>query len=151
MPRVAPLFLPLASGLRRAAVPSFSVLLAAGALTACAGSTSSQAAAVSVAASDTACTLSTSTVAAGSSRFEVKNGGNQVTEVYVYRADGSIAAEKENIGPGTSASFTADLGGGTYTVACKPGQKGDGIRTTLTVTGAASTVSATPTKDLDEK
>ena len=50
--------------------------------------------------------------------------------------------EVENIGPGTSRDFTVDLGAGTYEVACKPGQTGDGIRTEITVTGTATTVAA---------
>ena len=49
----------------------------------------------------------------------------------------TVVAEVENIGPGTSRDMTADLAPGTYEIACKPGQTGDGIRAQLTVTGGA--------------
>jgi iron uptake system component EfeO len=99
---------------------------------------------IGVAASDSACELSESTAPAGTTAFAVTNNGDQVTEVYVYAEteDGSgfttVVAEVENIGPGTSRDMTAELVAGTYEVACKPGQTGDGIRATLTVTGGAS-------------
>jgi iron uptake system component EfeO len=44
-----------------------------------------------------------------------------------------VMTEKENIGPGTSATVAVDLAAGAYEVACKPGMTGDGIRTALTV------------------
>ena len=61
------------------------------------------------------------------------NEGDQVTEVYVYGDGDSIVAEKEDITPGSSVDFTAELEAGSYQVACKPGQTGDGIRADLTV------------------
>ena len=97
---------------------------------------------VAVTATDTACTLSKSELAAGSTTFEVTNSGSKVTEVYVYgEADGAftkVVSEVENIGPGTSRDMTVDLGGGTYEIACKPGQTGDGIRAKVTVAGDAA-------------
>jgi len=66
-----------------------------------------------------------------------------VTEVYVYgEQDGAytrVISEVENIGPGTSRDMEVDLAGGTYEVACKPGQTGDGIRTQITVSGGDAT------------
>jgi iron uptake system component EfeO len=53
-----------------------------------------------------------------------------------------VVAEVENIGPGISRDMSADLAPGTYEVACKPGQTGDGIRAPLTVTGDASAATA---------
>jgi iron uptake system component EfeO len=50
-------------------------------------------------------------------------------------------AEVENIAPGLSRELLAELPAGTYEAACKPGMIGDGIRTTLTVTGEATTLS----------
>ena len=45
-----------------------------------------------------------------------------------------VAVDPEKL---ASRDMTADLGHGTYEVACKPGQTGDGVRATLTVTGDA--------------
>lgn len=104
---------------------------------------------IAVNASDTNCVLDASTVEAGSVSFAVTNSGSQVTEVYVYGADGAefttVLAEVEDIGPGTSRDMTADLGAGTYEVACKAGQTGDGVRARLTVTGDAGAASASAT------
>ena len=97
--------------------------------------------AIEVAASDEACELSDGSADAGRSTLRIRNGGNRVTEVYVYGAKDKIIAEKENIGPGTSYELTVDLAAGAYQVACKPGMVGTGIRSALTVTGTSSTAS----------
>ncbi|MFN8076603.1 MAG: iron uptake system protein EfeO [Kineosporiaceae bacterium] len=56
-----------------------------------------------------------------------------------------MVAERENIGPSTSVDLTVELAAGTYTLRCKPGMKGDGINSSLTVTGgAAPAASAAP-------
>jgi uncharacterized cupredoxin-like copper-binding protein len=81
-------------------------------------------------------------LSSGSTTFAVTNKGRDVTEVYVYGEGDKVIGEVENIGPGTSRDFTVDLGAGTYEVACKPGQKGDGIRTEITVSGTATTEAA---------
>ena len=60
-------------------------------------------------------------------------GGSSATSVAVASSDDSC--EVENIGPGTSRNLEVDLSEGSYEVACKPGQTGDGIRTEITVTG----------------
>ncbi|MDJ0383006.1 iron uptake system protein EfeO [Streptomyces sp. G-G2] len=91
--------------------------------------------AIKVAASDTACEISKKEVPSGKVQFELENKGSKVTELYVYFPDGRIVTEKENIGPGTKASITAEIKPGLYEVACKPGMKGDGIRQPLKVTG----------------
>lgn len=104
-----------------------------------AGTTSSAGTAIEVAASEKACGLSAATASAGRSTLKIKNIGNRATEVYVYAAKDKIMAEKENIGPGTSYTLTVDLKAGDYQVACKPGMVGDGIRSTLAVTGSATT------------
>jgi iron uptake system component EfeO len=109
-----------------------------------AGCTSKAASAqqVSVTSSDTACEVSETSLGSGPTTFVVANRGNDVTEVYVY-ADGTrIIGEVENIGAGSSRSFTVDLGGGEYEVACKPGQTGDGIRTSISVAGTTTTTAA---------
>jgi plastocyanin len=90
---------------------------------------------IDIAASDDACVPAETDLAAGATTFRVKNDGSQVTEVYVYAEGDRVVTERENIGPGTTVDFNVDLAAGTYEIACKPGQVGDGIRQTITVTG----------------
>lgn len=123
---------------------TLALLASTASLTACGTGTDAGAPAttVQVTATDTTCVLDRTDVAAGRTRFTVTNGGSEITEVYVYaEADGaftSVVSEVENIGPGTSRDMEVDLGGGTYEVACKPGQTGEGIRATLMVEGASA-------------
>lgn len=90
--------------------------------------------AIAVTASNTECVVAQTQLAAGKHSFQVSNTGSQATEVYVYAAGDKVVTEKENIGPGTKASFSVTLAAGQYQVACKPGQTGNGIRQTITVT-----------------
>ncbi len=94
---------------------------------------------VTVTADDDSCRLSRTDLTAGIETFAITNVGSTVTEVYVYQGT-RIVTEKENIGPGTSYDLTVDLAAGSYEVACKPGMTGDGIRTPISVTGAAAAV-----------
>lgn len=121
----------------------------AGLLLAACGTESAQPkpAAIHVDASETACQLASTTAATGSISFEIANKGNDVTEFYLYGADGRVVSEVENIGAGTTRSMTAQVTEpGKYTTACKPGMKGDGIRGEFTVTagGAAAAAPAIP-------
>jgi uncharacterized cupredoxin-like copper-binding protein len=118
-------------------------LLLLPALAACGGSDAANGAeTVAVEASDTACKVAKTELPAGVTTFEVTNKGTKVTEVYVYADQGGkftkVVSEVENIGPGTSRDLSVELGGGTYEVACKPGQQGDGIRQKVTVAGKAA-------------
>jgi uncharacterized cupredoxin-like copper-binding protein len=95
-----------------------------------------------VKAGDATCDVSPTKFKAGEIELEVENDGKDVTEVYVYGKGGSgkfdkVIGEVENIAPGTEREFEVEVGGGEYEVACKPGQKGDGIRTEIEVEGAA--------------
>ncbi|MFI6600292.1 cupredoxin domain-containing protein [Nonomuraea sp. NPDC050536] len=130
-------------------MPSFRTVPGIGALLllAACGSTGSGGApasgtSVAITATDTACQVAKTELQAGQTTFAVTNNGNQVTEVYVYGEQAGtytkVVSEVENIGPGTSRDMQVNLGGGTYEVACKPGQTGDGIRTKITVAGAAA-------------
>lgn len=65
----------------------------------------------------------------------MQNKGSKVTEVYVLFPDDRIVAERENIGPGTKATITAEIKAGSYEIACKPGMKGHGIRQKIEVSG----------------
>lgn len=115
-------------------VLAVTVLAVALVLSGATGCSSSAAAAVKVTSSESSCEVSQNRLPAGTSTFSVTNKGNDVTEVYVYGAGDAVIGEVEDIGPGTTRDLKVKLGAGTYSVACKPGQKGDGIRTPLTVT-----------------
>ena len=89
-----------------------------------------------VSASDTSCVLDSSTIEAGSVSFDVTNSGSQVTEVYVYGADGSefttVVGEVEDIGPGTSRSgrmSSCDEGSSAPVMRSRwfMGRSGDGV------------------------
>ncbi|WP_063824465.1 cupredoxin domain-containing protein [Streptomyces sp. CdTB01] len=120
----------------------FTAILALPVLAACGGNTSSRSDSdeVAVTATDTACKVAQTELKAGTIAFAVTNKGDKATEVYVYgEHDGAydhVVSEVENIGPGTSRDMKVKLGGGTYEIACKPGQTGDGIRQKITVEGA---------------
>ncbi|MGI8651541.1 MAG: cupredoxin domain-containing protein [Geodermatophilaceae bacterium] len=114
-----------------------------GTTTDAAGSGASDGSTVAVTATDDSCELERTDLQAGLTTFVVGNEGSSVTEVYVYGEDGGeytrVVSEVENIGPGTSRDMEVDLASGTYEVACKPGQTGEGIRTEITVTGEGQT------------
>ncbi|MFD8689271.1 iron uptake system protein EfeO [Streptomyces sp. NPDC059651] len=91
--------------------------------------------AVQVVAKDDSCEVSKTELPAGHVELAVQNKGSKVTEVYVLFPDDRIVAERENIGPGTKASITAEIKAGSYEIACKPGMKGHGIRQKIEVSG----------------
>jgi iron uptake system component EfeO len=100
--------------------------------------------AIEVTASDTACKVSDKEFPAGHIKLAVQNTGSKVTEVYVYAKGDRIVTERENIGPGTSATITAQVKPGDYEIACKPGMKGHGIRQQVTATGDGATAKTDP-------
>ncbi len=104
---------------------------------------------ITVEATATDCRLSDTTTTAGPVTFAVTNAGTDVTEFYLLAEDGvRVVAEVESIGPGLTRELVAQVNPGTYWTACKPGMVGDGIRTELTVTGAApDNTSAGPAAD----
>ncbi|WP_328889320.1 iron uptake system protein EfeO [Streptomyces sp. NBC_00316] len=91
--------------------------------------------AVTVTAKDDSCAVSKKKLPAGHIELAVANEGSKVTEVYVLFPDDRIVAERENIGPGTKATITAEVKAGSYDVVCKPGMKGAGFRQNIEVTG----------------
>ncbi|QIM22258.1 peptidase [Phycicoccus sp. HDW14] len=98
-----------------------------------AGAAGSADTALTVTATDDACTLSATTATPGSIAFTVTNSGSKVNEFYVYSGE-DIVGEVENIGPGLTRTLTVDdVAAGTYETACKPGMSGDGIRAAFTV------------------
>ncbi len=115
-----------------------------GALTACSGGKADDTAAgaaggpITVKASDTTCEVARNTIDAGTSVFSITNGGNKVTEFYVYAPGDRVMGEVENIAPGLSRELHVELPAGSYETACKPGMIGKGIRSALTVSGSAA-------------
>jgi iron uptake system component EfeO len=127
-----------------AAVP----LLAGACLTGCADkSEGGSADGVQVTAEDKACKVSDTTFPAGHVTLHVENKGSVVTEVYVYAPGDRIVTERENIGPGTKAEIVTEVKAGTYEIACKPGQKGDGIRQKVTASGKGAKTKRNPKLD----
>jgi iron uptake system component EfeO len=123
---------------RMSAVTAAGIAVAVTAVTGCAEKADADAAgsnAVTVISTDSKCEVSKTTFAAGKITISAQNKGSKVTEVYVYTPSDKIVTERENIGPGTKATITAEIKAGSYEIACKPGMKGDGIRQKITVTG----------------
>ncbi|MFD9337569.1 iron uptake system protein EfeO [Streptomyces sp. NPDC060028] len=133
---------------RLTVVAAASVVAALTALTGCAEKNDAGGSGtIRVAASDSACEVSSKEFPAGKVQFEVENKGSKVTELYVLFPDDRIVAERENIGPGTKATITAEIKGGDYEVVCKPGMKGDGIRQAVKATGQGGDEKRSPEAD----
>ncbi|MGW0419183.1 iron uptake system protein EfeO [Streptomyces sp. NPDC003015] len=93
---------------------------------------------IDVTATDSKCEISKKEFPAGHVELAIENKGSKVTEVYVLFPDDRIVTERENIGPGTKQKVTAEVKAGDYTIACKPGMKGDGIRQQVKATGGTA-------------
>ncbi|MEV6741305.1 iron uptake system protein EfeO [Streptomyces sp. NPDC051104] len=103
--------------------------------------------AIRVTATDSKCEVSKKEFPAGHVEVAVENKGAKVTEVYLLFPDDRIVAERENIGPGTKQTVTAEVKAGDYQIACKPGMKGKGIRQNVTATGSGSAAKRDPRLD----
>lgn len=123
------------------------VMAAVVSLSGCAQKAASGDGAIKVTASDSTCEVSKDEFPAGHLALDVENTGSKVTEVYVLFPDDRIAAERENIGPGTKTSITAEIKAGDYQIACKPGMKGDGIRQKVKATGQNTAAKRSPEAD----
>ncbi|MEU6367215.1 iron uptake system protein EfeO [Streptomyces sp. NPDC046931] len=109
------------------------------AVTACtAKSDAKEGDAIQVTAADSKCETSTKSVPAGHVTLSIENKGSKATEVEIVFPDDRIVSEKENIGPGTKYTLTAEVKAGSYEIACRPGMKGHGVRQKLTVTGGSA-------------
>ncbi|MFC8091197.1 iron uptake system protein EfeO [Streptomyces sp. NPDC057301] len=102
---------------------------------------------VNVTATDDKCEVSKKEFPAGHVELAIENKGSKVTEVYILFPDDRIVTERENIGPGTKQTVTAEVKAGDYTIACKPGMKGDGIRQTVKATGKGTAAKRDPRLD----
>ncbi|MCB0886827.1 MAG: cupredoxin domain-containing protein, partial [Propionibacteriaceae bacterium] len=99
---------------------------------------------LTVAASDTECTVSAAEAPSGTITFKVTNDGTKINEFYLLGEDGlRIVAEVENIGPGLTRDLVLTAPTGTYFTACKPGMVGDGIRAGFTITDSGEPVGPT--------
>ena len=92
---------------------------------------------VDVVSTATTCDPASTTLKSGKTAFKVRNQGHDVTELYVMQGSKALG-EVEDIGAGTSRSLTVNLKPGSYELVCKPGQKGDGIKTAVTVSSSGS-------------
>lgn len=87
------------------------------------------------------CTVSAAEVPSGTLTFAVTNTGTETTEFYLLAEDGvEVVGEVENIGPGLTRELVVQAAPGSYWTVCKPGMTGDGLRSELTVTDAATAV-----------
>jgi iron uptake system component EfeO len=122
---------------RFSALTAAATAVALAAVTGCTekGSSGSDDGVVNVTATDDKCEVSKKEFPAGHIELAIENKGSKVTEVYILFPDDRIVTERENIGPGTRQKVTAEVKAGDYTIACKPGMKGDGIRQAVKVTG----------------
>ncbi|MFJ4198908.1 iron uptake system protein EfeO [Streptomyces sviceus] len=124
----------------RLSVVTATAVVALTAVTGCAekGSSGDSDRVIDVTATDSKCEVSKKEFPAGHLELAIENKGSKVTEVYVLFPDDRIVTERENIGPGTRQKVTAEVKAGTYTIACKPGMKGDGIRQEVKATGGTA-------------
>ncbi|GAB3654876.1 peptidase M75 family protein [Nocardioides korecus] len=98
---------------------------------------------ITVSSSAKACDLTATKAPSGNVVFKIKNTGDQVTEFYLYAADGQrIVGEVENIGPGLTRDLVVAATPGKYVAACKPGMAGSGIRSAFAVTDSGKDTGA---------
>jgi len=128
---------------------SFAALLVAFGLAFSACSVGSADSSAAVTGTDDACNLDVEELAAGKIDFDFTNESDDVSELYVLRENGDVVAEVENVTTGTTRTLTVDLVAGDYQVRCKPGQIGDGIASSFTVTGEGGTAQATAGREIE--
>ncbi|MEU5531967.1 iron uptake system protein EfeO [Streptomyces sp. NPDC020362] len=132
----------------RLTVTAAATVAALTAITACtAKSGAKDGDAIQVTAADSKCKTSARSVPAGQVTLKIENKGSKATEVEILFPDDRIVSEKENIGPGTKYTLTAEVKAGSYEIACRPGMKGHGVRQKLTVTGSGKTAQRNPKLD----
>ena len=112
-------------------------------LTGCVANNAETATALTVAITDDTCAVSADTATAGAVSFDITNDGTDVNEFEILADDKlRIVGEKENVPPGQSVSYVAQLTPGTYYTACKFQLIGAPVGLAeFTVTGEATAVS----------
>ncbi|MYW64590.1 iron uptake system protein EfeO [Streptomyces sp. SID8379] len=103
--------------------------------------------AIKVTATDDSCKVSKTEFPSGHVELAVENKGSRVTEVEILFPDDRIVSERENIGPGTKHTLTAEVKSGDYRIACIPGMKGKGHRQDVKVTGGKAAAQRDPRLD----
>ncbi|RUQ99237.1 iron uptake system protein EfeO [Labedella endophytica] len=100
------------------------------------------ASALTVSIADDACEVSADSAAAGVVTFSLSNDGSDVNEFEILADDKlRIVGEKENIAPGQTVDYVADLPAGTYYTACKFQQVGSPVGLAeFTVSGESAAV-----------
>lgn len=100
---------------------------------------------------DDGCNVSAATASSGAVKFTASNKGTQVNEFYILADDKlRIVGEKENITPGATVDYVAQLSPGTYYTECKLGMVGAGVGTSkFTVTGDEVALSGTDKEQSD--
>ncbi|PZQ88114.1 MAG: hypothetical protein DI534_11615 [Leifsonia xyli] len=116
--------------------------IAALALAGCVPNAPAGATALTVDITDTGCAVSADTAPAGAVTFSLTNSGTDVNEFEILAEDQlRIVGEKENLTPGGSVDYVAQLDPGTYYTACKFQLVGAPIGLAkFTVTGEAAAV-----------
>lgn len=134
---------------RLSAVAAATTVAALTAVTGCTekGSAAGSDRVINVTSTDDKCEVSKKEFPAGHVELAIENKGSKVTEVYILFPDDRIVTERENIGPGTKQTVTAEVKAGDYTIACKPGMKGDGIRQAVKATGGGAAAKRDPRLD----
>jgi iron uptake system component EfeO len=129
-----------------------SAALATLALSGCVPNAPAGTVALTVAITDDACGVSASTAPAGTITFELTNSGSDVNEFEILAEDQlRIVGEKENVVPGATTMYTAQLQPGTYYTACKFQMIGAPIGLAeFTVTGEATQADADEQELIDE-
>lgn len=112
-------------------------------LTGCVANNAATSTALTVAITDDTCAVSADTATAGAVSFDISNDGTDVNEFEILADDKlRIVGEKENVPPGQSVSYVAQLTPGTYYTACKFQLIGAPIGLAeFTVTGEATAIS----------
>lgn len=73
---------------------------------------------------------------AGTQTFTVRNSTSQAGEIRLVNSSGAIAGEIETLGPATSSTLTATLGGGSYSFLCLMGSQAPRSSAPVQVTAA---------------
>ncbi len=100
---------------------------------------------VAVTATDTRCRVPRTAVRAGNASVRVANRAHSVTDVYVYDAGGQVKGEIPDVGRGATRSLAVDFAAGSYSIVCKTGANGQGIRSAVSVSGTGGRRPPRPT------